>query len=182
MKLLAIIGSRDDHGQTARATDALLAGAAKAGGEVERRFLPTMHIESCRQCDSQGWGLCRTDGACVIEDDFAATVAAIAAADVTVFATPVYYGDLSESMKAFTDRLRRICTHPGGREKIEGRPALGVCVAGGGGGGSYRCAEMLQRVLHTIGLDVLDIVPVRRQNLTHKFDVLNLTGQWLTTR
>ena len=179
MKVLAILGSRNPKGQTARTADALLEGVKSLGGDAEMLFLPEVRIERCRQCDDDGWGECRAEGSCVIEDDFARLVAAIRAADVVAFATPVYYGDLSESLRAFLDRLRRICTHEAGEHGIVGTPAVGVCVAGGGGGGGPRCAVSLEGVLHTIGLDVVDLVPARRQNLDLKLDVLRVTGRWL---
>jgi len=52
-------------------------------------------------------------------------------------------------------------------------------VAGGGGGGAPACAVRLEKVLHTCGFDVVDMVPARRQNLEHKVQVLRLTGAWL---
>lgn len=132
MKMLMISGSRNPAGQTARAADAMLQGAVSAGGEAERVFLPTLTIERCRQCDERGWGICRKEGRCTIDDDdFARIVQKIRAADAVVFATPVYFGDQSESMRAFTDRLRRTCRHEAGRMGIEGKPSIGLCVAGG---------------------------------------------------
>ncbi|MAF11217.1 hypothetical protein CMK11_12265 [Candidatus Poribacteria bacterium] len=179
MNALIISGSRDLEGRTAQAIAALAEGLEAARASCETVFLPTLDLERCRQCDDDGWGECRAEGSCVIEDDFARLVTAIRAADVVAFATPVYYGDLSESMRAFLDRLRRICTHEAGERGIVGTPAVGICVAGGGGGGGPRCAVSLEGVLHTIGFDVVDLVPARRQNLDLKLDVLRVTGRWL---
>jgi multimeric flavodoxin WrbA len=179
MRLVGILGSRNPQGQTARAADALLQGAQEAGWEVSRTFLPTIEIESCRQCDDNGWGTCRSEGACTIDDDLAAVVDQIREADAVMFATPVYWGDLSESMRAFTDRLRRITRHETGRAGITDKRAIGVCVAGGGGGGGPTCTVSLEKVLRTCGFDVVDLVPARRQNLGMKCDVLYITGKWL---
>lgn len=179
MRAVAILGSRNPEGQTARATNALLDGFRSAGGQVEAFYLPQMSIESCRQCDERGWGTCRSEGRCCIEDDLHALVAAIRAADVAVFATPVYFGDLSESMRAFTDRLRRTCMHDAGKAGITGKVAAGICVAGGGGGGGPTCAVSLERVLRTCGFDLVDVVPARRQNLAMKLPILSETGKWL---
>jgi multimeric flavodoxin WrbA len=179
MRLVGILGSRNPQGQTARAADALLQGAQEAGWEVSRTFLPTIEIESCRQCEDNGWGTCRSEGACTIDDDLAAVVDQIREADAVMFATPVYWGDLSESMRAFTDRLRRITRHETGRAGITDKRAIGVCVAGGGGGGGPTCTVSLEKVLRTCGFDVVDLVPARRQNLGMKCDVLYITGKWL---
>ena len=81
MKALLISGSRNPEGQTAQAAEAILRGVAAAGGEVERIWLPTLNIERCRQCDARGWGLCRQEGRCVIEDDFAGLVTKMQGAD-----------------------------------------------------------------------------------------------------
>ncbi|NPV07604.1 MAG: flavodoxin family protein [Anaerolineae bacterium] len=179
MEVFIVLGSRNPEGQTAQAADALAAGVAERGGEVERAFLPLLDIQRCRQCNERGWGQCRDEGSCVIEDDFAAVVDRIRAADAAVFVTPVYFGDLSESMRAFTDRLRRITRHDHGKAGVEGKLAVGICVAGGGGGGAPNCCLSLERTLTTTGFRLVDVVPVRRQNLTHKTSVLRATGAWL---
>ena len=182
MKIVAMTGSRNPKGQTAKAVSALLAGAKAKGAKVEQVMLAKMCIERCRQCEDDGWGICWTKGRCVIEDDFAALVGKIRSADAAVFATPVYFSDLSESLRAFLDRLRRITRHSKGKARINGKRAVGVCVAGGGGGGAPACTVSLEKVLTTCGFDVVDMVPARRQNLKAKLAVLNLTGKRLVSR
>lgn len=181
MRVLMISGSRNPKGQTARAADAMLEGVRSAGGEVERVFLPTLNVERCRQCDQDGWGACRKEGRCVIEDDLAGLVEKLREADAVVFATPVYFSDLSESMRAFCDRVRRTCRCGPGSSGLEGKPAVGICVAGGGGGGAPACCVSLERVLTTCEFDVVDVIPVRRQDLEAKLPRLRLAGQWLAT-
>lgn len=117
---------------------------------------------------------------CVIEDDFQAIVDTVRSSDDVVFATPVYYSDLSESMKVFTDRLRR-CSAPFNARtgtNVNHLPAVGLCNAGGGGGGSEQCAVNLKKVLATCGFNVLDMVPVRRQNMDTKLGTLACLGGW----
>ena len=177
MKVIAILGSRNPSGQTARASDALLEGVG-AESRSERIFLPQVRIERCRQCDENGWGTCRSEGRCVIEDDFASVVEELKVAERVVFANPVYFGDLSESLRAFLDRLRRIGRHENGKAGVTGKPAVGICVAGGGGGGAPSCAWSLEKVLNTCGFDVVDMIPARRQNLDMKCEVLKHVGRW----
>lgn len=181
MHAMILSGSRNPEGQTAAAVASLLAGLRDGGGEGETVFLPPRRIERCRQCEDDGWGICRSQGQCIIEDDFAGLVGKLKAADAAVFATPVYFSDLSESLRAFLDRLRRTSIHDDGRMGLEGKPALGLCVAGGGGGGAPACATHLEKVLATCGFEVADVVPVRRQNLEMKKDLLASTGRWLAT-
>ncbi|MBD3185007.1 hypothetical protein GF312_22175 [Candidatus Poribacteria bacterium] len=177
MKALIIMGSRNPDGQTARAADGMIQGMNIS--EIEQFFLPRMKIDRCRQCDNAGWGICRTKGECVIKDDFASLVDKIKGADVVAFVTPVYFGDLSESLKTFLDRLRRTCMHESGKENIAGKKCIGICVAGGGGGGAPSCTVSMEKVLRTCGFDIVDLVPVRRQNLEMKVEVLKITGKWL---
>ncbi len=179
MRIIAILGSRNPEGRTTRCADALLEGAATKGAEGEKVFLTEMNVERCRQCDQGGWGTCRTEGACVIEDDFASLVDKLKTSDLAVFANPVYFSDQSESMRAFLDRLRRITRNDAGKEGITEKPAVGICMAGGGGGGAPTCAARMEKVLATCGFDVVDMVPVRRQNLEMKLSVLKTVGEWI---
>jgi NAD(P)H-dependent FMN reductase len=190
MNVLVLSGSRNREGQTARAVKALCKGIAAGGASSETIFLTELDLERCRQCDPDGWGLCRREGKCIIEDDFPSIVDKIDAADFVVFANPVYFGDLSESMRTFLDRYRRT-THlamitagrgPGSFPSEGGTPAIGICYAGGSGNGPVSCCTGLERVLQTCGFDVVDMIPARRQNLEAKLPVLEMTGKWLATK
>jgi multimeric flavodoxin WrbA len=182
MKTVLICGSRNHHGQTAQACNALLDGLSKNNGfSVKQFFLPELKVERCRQCEENGWGMCRKEGYCIIADDFNDLVENIREANVVVFATPVYYSDLSESLRAFTDRLRRICTHNAGRLGVEEKNAIGICVAGGGGGGAPACCVSLEKVMNDCGFKVIDLIPVRRQNLQIKLETFETIGQLLGT-
>lgn len=178
MQVLALSGSRNRQGKTAQAINAILKGVDKAGGNSESIFLPEFALERCRQCNDYGWGDCSSKGQCIIEDDFASIVEKVKAADVLVFATPVYYGDLSESMRGFLDRFRRIRLAPYG----ESTTAIGLCYAGGSGRGTISCCVNLEHMLKTSGFDVVDMIEARRQNLEIKIPMLELVGEWLVTK
>ena len=180
MKVMMILGSRNLQGQTARAAEAIRQGMEAAGSEVEVVFLPKLHLDHCHQCQDSGWGRCAWDTACGgADDDFMPLVEKLKAADAVVFATPVYWGDLSESLRAFLDRLRRISWHAPDTRLFAGKKAIGICVAGGGGGGAPTCTVSLENVLSTCGFDLVDLIPVRRQNLQFKLGILRETGKWL---
>ncbi|MBU4317854.1 MAG: flavodoxin family protein [Proteobacteria bacterium] len=187
MQILILSGSRNRNGQTARAIQAITKGISEAGGQSETLFLPELSLERCRQCDPDGWGLCRHEGRCVIEDDFSSATDKVKAADVVVFANPVYFGDLSDSMKCFLDRIRRVVFFKmisGGRGASSefAKPAIGYCYAGGSGNGTTSCSANLERILQTCGFDVVDMINARRQNLDAKIPMLELTGRWLVTK
>lgn len=181
MKILAISGSRNPEGRTARSINAVFKGAGKAGAETESFFLTDLNLEQCRQCDADGWGVCRREGYCVIEDDFSMLVDKIKSSDVVVFATPVYFRDLSESMKGFLDRLRRVSAF---RQDppTKGVSAVGISMAGGGGGGAVSACMSMEATLQMCQLDIVDMIPLRRQNFEIKLPMLELTGEWLATK
>ena len=83
MNALILSGSRNRQGQTARVIDALCKGIANGGGNFETVFLTELNLERCRQCDADGWGLCRREGRCIVEDDFPGIVDKIDNADTT---------------------------------------------------------------------------------------------------
>lgn len=161
--------------------DAFMEGLRRGGAEGEVVFLPEKQIERCRQCDENGWGTCRTEGRCCAEDDFTPLLEQVRKADAVVMATPVYWGDLSESLRAFMDRMRRVAWHEKGKVGIAGKPAMGICVAGGGGGGAPSCCAQMERILQQSGMDVVEMVPARRQNLEMKLQVLGEVGRWFAT-
>ena len=196
MKLLAVSGSRNHDGQTARLLTAVCKGFAEAGGTTESVFLPDLKIERCRQCDPDGWGPCRRTHTCIIEDDFQSLLVKIKSADVLVFANPVYFGDLSESMRTLLERLRRT-NSPGGPAQAARpgqqapaapniqqprTPAVGICLAGGRGFGSPGCCAILDSMLQGCGFEIIDMIAARRQNIELKLSILDITGKWLVKR
>jgi multimeric flavodoxin WrbA len=180
MHVLILSGSRNTGGQTARCANAVAKGLAKNGATSETIFLPTLKIEHCRQCDPDGWGICKREGNCIIQDDFSFLVTKIQSADCVVFTTPVYFSDLCESMRVFLDRLRRI-TFFQNNTVLRGKAAIGICVAGGGGRGAPSTCFTLENILQTIGFRILEIIPVRRQILDRKVPKLEVIGERLAT-
>jgi multimeric flavodoxin WrbA len=169
MQIMVISGSRNPEGRTARLINAVRQGITRGGSNSELIFLPEMNIERCRQCNSDGWGICRSEHRCIIEDDFPSIVEKIKSADAVVFATPVYFADLSESLRAFLDRLRRtrFVVGPRGMPPApteQATLAVGMCYAGGSGNGTTNCAMNLERVLQA------------------KLPLMEKVGEWLATR
>ena len=177
MRCLAIQSSPNHDGLTSSLAQAFLRGIAAEGGEAELVHLNGLDLETCIACDD-GWGRCRDEGACILEDDFEALRRKIAEADAIVFATPVYYHDLSESAKSFLDRLRR-CESHGGFRNLAGKRAVGIASAGGSGRGAVRALCNLEDYLRRLGFDVFDLVPVTRLSRDHKLEMLEKAGRRL---
>lgn len=83
--------------------DSFLRGAKEAGHHVEKISLRDKRLGFCRGCLA-----CRHTERCVIEDDGNFIAGKLLAADVIVFATPIYYYGMSGQMKTVLDRANPI--------------------------------------------------------------------------
>ena len=81
-------------------TEQLIAGAKDAGHEVEHISLKGKKIAFCIGCLA-----CQKTQKCVIKDDTVEIAEKVKNADTLVFATPIYYYEMSGQMKTLLDRL-----------------------------------------------------------------------------
>ena len=174
MKVISVQSSPNLNGLTSSLAQAALRGVNATGGETELIHLNNLNIEPCIACDD-GWGICRTDGACILEDDFQTLYAKIAQCDALIFATPVYWHDISESAKIFLDRLRR-CERGRDFKTFLGKKVIGIASAGGSGRGAVRALYALEEYLRRFGFDIFDLVPVTRFSKGHKLEMLEKAG------
>ena len=177
MKVVAVQSSPNLDGLTSGLVQAVLRGLEARGGETELIHLNKLDIKPCIACDN-GWGKCRKEGICILEDDFQKLREKISKSDALIFATPVYWHDLSESAKIFLDRLRRCET---GRDfkTFTGKKAIGIASAGGSGRGAVRALYNLEDYLRRLGFDIFDLVPVTRFSKDHKLEMLERAGKRL---
>ncbi len=178
MRVVAIQASPNVDGLTSTGAQRALEGAKAAGAEVELIHLRKADIRLCLACDA-GWGKCRDEGVCVIEDEFEPTRQKLYAARAIVLSTPVYFGETSEIVKAFLDRLRRCERGAKERSPLPNSAVLGIAAAGGSGRGTVSCAQMLERCFSHLGLRLLDILPLTRWNRDYMLPALEEAGQRL---
>jgi multimeric flavodoxin WrbA len=177
LKVIGIQSSPNIDGLTSKTAQAVLRGFGAEGGETELVNLNEMGLEHCIACDN-GWGRCRREGTCILEDRFQELREKVEEADALVFSTPVYWHDISESAKAFLDRLRRCETHSGFRN-LAGKRAIGIASAGGSGNGAARALYLLEDYLKRLGFDVFDLVTITQKNKGHKLGMLEEAGRRL---
>jgi multimeric flavodoxin WrbA len=80
---------------------ALCRGAAQAGASVDEIVLNALDFRGCQACMS-----CKgKTEACALLDGLTPVLEAVAACDVLVMATAVYFGEVSGQLKCFIDRL-----------------------------------------------------------------------------
>lgn len=103
MKIVAFNGSpRAERSNTHVMVKAFLDGARLAGAETENVFLAHKKVHPCCGCLAC-W--IKTPGKCAIKDDMAELMPKLWAADLVVFATPLYVDNVTGIMKNFMDRL-----------------------------------------------------------------------------
>jgi len=177
MKVIAIQSSSNTDGLTSTLAQAVLKGAESEGGKTELVHLNKLNIKQCIACET-GWGRCRQEGICILVDDFENLRQKIAESDALIFATPVYFGDLSESARTFLDRLRRTEAFSK-RNSFNEKKAIGIASAGGSGQGAVRALSNLETYLRRLGFDILDLVPVTRFTKDNILPMLETAGKHL---
>lgn len=91
-----------DNGNTALILNPFLEGLRSAGADVDLFFTKQLKIRPCAG-DLHCWF--QKPGVCIHKDDMADLYPRLRAADIWVFATPVYFDGVSGPMKNLMDRL-----------------------------------------------------------------------------
>ncbi len=178
-KAVIVWSSPNVDGLTASAKDQIMKGLTDAGAEVTEIHLNKKRLEHCRACGN-GWGTCRTKGACVIQDDFADIYQTLAESDGIVWISAVYWSDMTEAFKAFFDRLRRCdaaCSHA-----LADKRCVLIACAGGTGRGTLECLTQLERGLTHMGMRAYDRIPVVRYNRDYMLPALYEAGKIYAAR
>jgi multimeric flavodoxin WrbA len=99
-QMLAVVGSPRRGGNTDILLSRMAEGAQAAGAQVEVIHLGELAIRECDGCHA-----CWQGRVCSKDDDMRALYPKIAASEVIVFGTPVYWYGPTALMKAFIDRF-----------------------------------------------------------------------------
>lgn len=148
MSVLLIWCSPNADGLTAAAKDELARGVESAGRSVETVHLNAAKLEMCRAC-GDGWGTCRSQSRCSINDGFGEIYGKCARAEGIILVTPVYWHDMAECLKSLLDRMRR-CESKGGGAMRGAKFLLAAC-AGGTGRGTAQCLCRMEEALDCFG-------------------------------
>ncbi len=103
MKIVGVISSPHQDGNSATLVREALGAARAAGVEVEEVFLPAYRIEFCRAC-----GACLKTGSCPIQDDFLQLKVLLKEADGIILSTPTYGAAPGARIKNLLDRLGQL--------------------------------------------------------------------------
>ncbi len=166
-KVAVLTSSPNKDGLTAACGNAAKKGLSDAGAEVDLIDLNSYDLGRCRACGT-GYGTCRTEHHCQTKDDFGGLHDRLLAADAYILISPVYWGDLSESAKAFLDRVRRCEATAREASRLSGKPCIGVAAAGGGGGGTITCLFTMQQFFNHVRSEVFDLITITRKSRPYK--------------
>ena len=171
MNVLVISSSPNEDGLTAACAAAAVEGVHQAGGQVQEIRLNDLDVGMCQACGN-AWGTCLAEHQCQEQDDFQALHERVRQADAYALVTPVYWGDLSESLKALTDRLRRCEATRGDDSGLFGKPVIAVAAAGGSGNGMITCLHSMERWIEHVRARKFDFIPVNRWNRAYKLTTI----------
>ena len=177
MKILGIVGSPHRDGLTNGLVQGMLEGARAAGAECETMYLGDYNIESCVGCRG---ATCWTDGRCRFDESAYERNQKLAAADAVVFGAPVYIHDINGLSKDFIDKVR--VPPRGGRYgpfgPTNGKPAVGITIAGGTGKGVLTSLQAIYYGFFFLcGFRALHPLPVTRFNLNRATEQTQGRGQ-----
>ncbi|MBU3953257.1 MAG: flavodoxin family protein [Proteobacteria bacterium] len=100
MKITAILGSPRKKGVTSEIAKGFLTRAKTNGADITSYFLNTMDFKGCQGCH-----LCKTQQeSCVLTDDLTPALGDLVSSDIMVFASPIYFWEVTGQFKCFFDR------------------------------------------------------------------------------
>lgn len=101
MNILVISGSPRKGGNTEIMAEAFAKGARESGNSVQIKKMSELKVAPCIDCE-----YCFShDGVCSQHDDMAGILEALDKADMVVFASPIYWFDVTAQTKAVIDRF-----------------------------------------------------------------------------
>lgn len=129
-KIVVLNGSPRRNGNTSALVKKFTEGAESADNTVTEFFLDKMNINGCKGCfGGHSSKVCP----CVQKDDMAEIYPAVRECDVVVFATPLYYWNMSGQIRTAIDRLFALEEGDGNLLRGHGRAGVLLMAAEGHG-------------------------------------------------
>ena len=162
MLVVGVVGSPRKSGRTSELVDAALTGAAEQGAEVQKAFLVDYDI---KPFIGQGGS---EQGVRFVPEELSALCFR---AEALVVGAPVYFGDINGLTKDFMDSVRI--------QNENGKPALGIAIAGGSGKGLLSGVQSIYHWFYHRQMRAIDPTPVTRFNMAATLDRLPMSGSRL---
>jgi len=117
MKIIALQASPRKGGNCDVLMDEMIKGIEENGGEVVKYYLEDENIDACKACM-----YCAENPECIRKDDGNKILDDLVESDGVIFATPIYYGQMSAQGKLIIDRFYSIGQNPD--KSLSGKAAL----------------------------------------------------------
>ena len=159
MVVLGIVGSPRKDGRTNSLIDAVLEGAKSREVEIKKVYLVDYEIKPFKGSggSEEAYRYCPEDLSKLCDS-----------ADAIALGAPVYWGDINGLTKDFMDTVRIPITN--------GKPALGVAIAGGSGKGLLSGVQSIYHFFFHKQMRGIDPTPVSRFNLQESLEKLRISG------
>lgn len=129
MEILALIGSPRKNSNCENIVDEIAKGAMENGHTVTKYIIQNLDVAPCSGCES-----CRQGKDCIHEDDGKEIIDKLANGASVIFASPIYFGQMSAQAKTIVDRFYSIFNNP---NKSFGKDAKAAVVLTHAFPGSY---------------------------------------------
>ena len=104
MKITVLTGSPRKNGTSNYLADEFIKGAKESGHEIYRFDCAKADIKNCLGCNACAMG----SKPCIHKDDFAELREHLLNSDIILFVSPIYYFDMTSSIKKVIDRFYSI--------------------------------------------------------------------------
>ncbi len=155
-KLIAVFnGSPREGGNTDAILEKLMEGARSNGLEVHDFKLRNLSIHNCIGCCT-----CKRESRCHFDDGMTAIRQSIQECASMIFASPVYWCEITGLMKTFIDRLY-FYHHPENSHLISGKKALILSTLGEKDNVEYETAVLIEfygRACKSLNVEILETV------------------------
>ncbi len=154
-KVLILLGSPRKKGNSAALAGRIAAGAEGAGAEVELVYLNGLKISPCQSC----YACHKPDSAgCAVDDDMQPLYEKLKAADAWVWASPVYWFNVSAQTKLVMDRLFAMGAYRINPTKKKGAVAMSFGDIDPFASGCVNALRVFQDACRYIGLPLVGMV------------------------
>ncbi len=143
----------------------------RKGQKVEHICINKKNVKRCNACGKRGWGICAEKHICIQKDDFNSIYNNMSKFDIYIFITPVYFHEMSESAKAFFDRLKR-CDAFNVSSKIKGKRIICIACAGGSGSGAEETLKAFDTLNYFLKTTMIGRIPVTKFNFNEQANVI----------
>lgn len=153
-RVLVINGSTRENGNTDAILNSFIKGLSAVGLNMRYAVLRELNIHNCIGCCQ-----CQREKTCHSQDDMTDLREAILKSHVLVFASPIYWCEVTGLMKTFIDRLY-FFHHEENKHLITGKKALIITTLGEKDAEyeSQVLVEFYKRCMHSLGIEIIDML------------------------